>query len=278
MCPVQVHNMENSLLGLIFLSEKRKRILLLLLEGPKDINTIKQTLKASATSVQPQIKMLREKHLVIQDRDLYRLSEIGKIIVEKMNPLLDTLSVLEENTDYWADRDISKIPPFLLRRIGELGHCITIEPQIEHMFEMIPDYVRNAEEAKKFEALISYFHPLFPSFYLGLAKKGTSVSLILPEPILRRWVEDDYREQTRQFLKMGNTKLLVCKDCEKTPNIVAADNFMGIALFPKNAAFNRKYLISFEPGALAWGKELYDYYEQSSEQIQNIDSYASSTP
>jgi len=270
--------MEDSLIDLIFLSEKRTNVLLLLLEGPKDINTIKKTLKASATSVQPQVKILREKHLVVQDRELYRLSEMGKIIVEKMKPLLDTLSVLEENVDYWADRDMSKIPPFLLSRVGELGHCIIIEPQIEHLFEMIPEYVKNADEAKKFESLISYFHPLFPSFYLGLAKKGTSVSLLLPESILGRWFEDDYREQTRQFLKMENTKLLVFKDCEKIPNIVAADNFMGIALFPRDAAFDRKYLISFEPGALAWGKELYDYYEQSSEQIENIDSYVSSTP
>lgn len=165
---------------------------------------------------------------------------------------------------------MSKIPPFLLHRIGELGHCIIIEPQIEHLFEMIPEYVKNAEEAKTFKTLISYFHPLFPSFYLGLAKKGISVSLILPESILRRWFEDDYREQNRQFLKMENTKLLVCKNCEKIPNIVAADNFMGIALFPRNAAFDRKYLISFEPGALVWGKELFEYYKNLSEQIIEI--------
>ncbi|AKB18540.1 MULTISPECIES: winged helix-turn-helix domain-containing protein [unclassified Methanosarcina] len=262
--------MENSLIDLIFLSEKRKKVLLLLFEGPKDINTIKKTLKASATSVQPQVKMLREKHLVVQDKEFYRLSEIGKIITEKMKPLLDTLSVLEENIDYWADRDMSKIPSFLLNRIGELGHCITIEPQLEHLFEMIPEYAKNAEEAKTLEALVSYFHPLFPSFYLGLAKKGTAVSLILPESILKRWIEDDYREQTRQFLKMENTKLLACKDCEKTPTIIAADNFMGIALFPKDAVFDRKYLINFEPGALSWGKELFEYYKNLSEQTTEI--------
>lgn len=270
--------MEDSLINLIFLSEKRKNVLLLLLEGPKDINTIKKKLKASATSVQPQIKMLREKHLVVQEKDLYRLSDIGKIIAEKMKPLLDTLAVLEESTDYWADRDMSKIPPFLLHRVGELGHCIIIEPQIEHMFEMIPEYVKNVEEAKEFEALISYFHPLFPSFYLGIAEKGTTVSLILPESILRRWVEEDYREKTKQFLELENTKIRVCRDCEMLPNIVAADNFMGLALFPKEAAFDRKYLISFEPGALAWGKELYDYYGQNSEEVQDIDSYAAVRP
>lgn len=265
--------MEDSLLDMIFLSEKRKNVILLLLEGPKDMNTIKKTLKASATSVQPQIKMLKEKHLLVQDKDTYRLSEIGKIIAEKMKPLLDTLSVIEENADYWADRDISKIPVYLLHRIGELGHCITVEPEIDHMFEMIPEYVKNAEKSRKFETLISYFHPLFPSFFRGLAQKGISVSLILPESILKRWAEDDYIEQTTQFLKLENTKLMVCKDCEKIPTVVAADNFMGISLFPKEGTFDRRFVMCFERGALAWGKELYDSYAQDSEQIDDIKGY-----
>lgn len=264
--------MENTLLDLILLSEKRKNVLLLLLEGPKDIETLKKALNASATAVQPQVKKLKEQHLVVQEKNLYKLSEIGKIVTEKMKPLVDTLFVLEENADYWADREMSEIPPFLLRRISELGHCTTIEPQIDHMFEMIPEYVKNVGMAKRLKAAIPYFHPLFPSFYLGIAEKGIPISLIIPESVLKRWVED-YRKQTEQFIKMENAKLFVCTDCEKIPAIVVADNFMTMALFPKNTVFDRKYVISFEPGALAWGKELYDYYEQRSEQIHNIDNY-----
>ncbi len=261
--------MENSLLDLILLSEKRTNVLLLLLEGPKDIETIKKALNASATSIQPQVKKLKEQNLIVQEKNLYMLSEIGKIVADKMKPLLDTISVLEENADYWADRDMSEIPSFLLRRINELGHCTLIEPQIDHMFELIPGYIENAEKAKRLEAAIPYFHPLFPSFYLKIAENGASVSLILPETILKRWVED-YKEQTEKFIKMENTKLFVCTDCERIPAITAADNFMAIALFPKNAVFDRKYVICFEPGALAWGKELYDYYEQRSERIYYI--------
>jgi predicted transcriptional regulator len=264
--------MENSLLDLILLSEKRTSVLLLLLEGPKDIETIKKTLNASATSIQPQVKKLKEQHLIVQEKNLYMLSEIGKIIADKMKPLLDTISVLEENTDYWADRDMREVPPFLLRRINELGHCSLIEPHIDNIFELIPDYVKNAEKAKRLEAAVPYFHPLFPSFYLKIAENGASISLIFPELILKRWVED-YREQTEKFIKMGNTKIFVCNDCERIPAITAADNFMVMALFPKNAVFDRKYVICFEPGALTWGKELYDYYEQSSERIYDIDSY-----
>jgi predicted transcriptional regulator len=186
-----------------------------------------------------------------------------------MKPLLDTFSVLEENADYWADRDMREIPDFLLHRIKELGHCTTIEPYPDYMFEMVPEYMENADNAKKLEAAIPYFHPLFPSFYLNIAENGASVSLILPEQILKRWVED-YREQTEKFLKLERAKLFVCADCDRIPAITSADNFMAMALFPKNAVFDRKYIICFEPGALAWGKELYDYYEQRSERIYEI--------
>jgi predicted transcriptional regulator len=264
--------MENFLLDLILLSEKRTSVLLLLLEGPMDIETIKKTLNASATSIQPQVKKLKEQHLIVQEKNLYMLSEIGKIVANKMKPLLDTFSVLEKNTDYWVDRDMREIPPFLLRRINELGHCTLIEPQIDHIFELIPDYVKNAEKAKRLEAAVPYFHPLFPSFFLKIAENGTSVSLIFPELILKRWVED-YREQTEKFMKMENTKIFVCTDCERIPTITSADNFMAMALFPKNVVFDRKYVMSFEPEALAWGKELYDYYERLSERICEINNW-----
>lgn len=266
--------MENTLLDLILLSEKRKNVLLLLLKGPKDIETIKKTLNASATAVQPQVKKLKDQHMVIQEKNLYKLSEMGRVVVEKMKPLVDTITVLEENANYWAEREMSEIPPFLLRRISELGHCTIIEPQVDHMFEMIPEYVKNARMAKELKTAISYFHPLFPSFFLEITEKGIPVSLVFPESILKRWVED-YREHTEQYLKKENAKLFVCKDCEKIPSIVAADNFMAMALFPKSTVFDRKYVICFEPDALVWGKELYDFYEQRSEQIHNIDNYTS---
>ena len=260
-----MHNMENTLLDLILLSEKRKNVLLLLLEGPKDIETIKKALSASATAVQPQVKKLKEQHLVVQEKNLYRLSEIGRVVAEKMKPLVDTLAVLEENVDYWADREMNEIPDFLLRRIYELGHCTIIEPQIDHVFEMIPEYVKNVRLAKKLDAVL-------PSFYMEIAEKGIPISLVLPKSVLKRWVED-YREQTEQYLKKENAKLFTCTDCERIPAITATDSFMAMALFPKSTVFDRKYVICFEPGSLVWGKELYNYYEQRSEQINNIDNY-----
>jgi predicted transcriptional regulator len=273
---VQVNKMENFLLDLILFSEKRMNVLLLLLEGPRDMETIKKILNANETSIQPQVKKLKEAHLIVQEKNIYRLSAIGKIVTMKMKHLLETFSVLEENTDYWADRDMKEIPDFLLHRINELGQCSIIEPYLDYIFEMIPEYMENAENAKNLAAAIPYFHPLFPSFYLRIAKRGTSVSLVLSEPILRRWVED-YKQQTEQFIKMENTRLFICANFDRVPAITSADNFMALALFPKSEVFDRKYIIGFRQEALNWGKELYDHYEQLSERVHNLSDWRSKT-
>jgi predicted transcriptional regulator len=264
--------MENFLLDMILLSEKRQKVILLLLEKPMTIDTIKKILNASATSIQPQIKMLKEQHLVVQEKNLYNLSEIGKIVAMKVKPLLATLSFLEKNTNYWFERDLTQIPAHLISRISELGDLIITEPKPDNIFEMNPEYVINVKKAKILEATISYFHPLFPSFYLEIAEKGTFISLILQKLILKKWIED-HKEQTEKFIKMGNTKLFAGTDYEKVPAITVADNFMAMVLFPKEATFDRKYIISLEQDALAWGKELYDQYERLSVRIYDIEKY-----
>ncbi len=259
--------MVNPLVDLLFLSEKRKNILLLLMEGPKNIEMMRETLKANATSVQPQLKKLKEQHLVTQEEDLYVLTGIGRIVVEKMKPLLDTLDLLEENVDYWAKRDMTAIPPELLCRINELRQCTTTEPDIDRMFELIPLLVENMEKAKRLRALLSYFHPLFPSHYLGLAQKGIRVSLLIPEPILRRWVED-YRAETEELLSLENAELFTFKENAKVPSLIVGDNFMAMALFPKSAVFDRKYVMSFEPGARVWGEKYIDHFQKLATRIE----------
>ena len=59
--------MEASLLDLVFLSEKREKFLLLLREGSKSIKEIENYLNYSSTSVQPQIKILKERYLLYRE-------------------------------------------------------------------------------------------------------------------------------------------------------------------------------------------------------------------
>ena len=115
--------MSSSLCDTIWLSEKRKNLLLLLMEGPRDIEQIKTSLNVNSKAMMPQIKILKKQGLILQKGDTYELSEIGKLVVGNMLPLLNTLEVIEENKEYWASRDISVIPRSCLCVLVNLGNA-----------------------------------------------------------------------------------------------------------------------------------------------------------
>lgn len=262
--------MKTSLLNLLFLSEKRKNILLLLKKGdPKSVETLRKELEESATSIQPQLKKLREKHLVIREGNLYRLSKIGSVIVEKLPPLLNTQKVFEENENYWASRDLKAIPYSFQQRIGELGECKISEPDSCNHFKLIPGCSSALKNSKEIKAFISYFHPLLPPYFLEQAQDGRKVRIIVNKMFMERAI-CDFRSETREFLELKNTKMYVCKEPGVIPSILATDFFAAIALFPKEGMFDRNYVMSFDKSALLWGEELFEYYRELSEEITEL--------
>ena len=76
--------MKTELMGTVLLSEKRKNILLMLIERPTTIDEIKNSLTGTTSAIMAQIKILIEQGLIEQNNDEYRLTYIGKIIIKKI--------------------------------------------------------------------------------------------------------------------------------------------------------------------------------------------------
>ena len=134
---------------LVFLSDKRKKILLFLKDRPGTMAEIQEHLAADPVSILPQIKKLKEGKLVIQKGHTYELSLIGVVIADKMSPFFGTLEVLEENFEYWTKRNLEGIPSFLRKRIFELKNCKLILPDISRMFELNPKFVEKLHFSKQ---------------------------------------------------------------------------------------------------------------------------------
>jgi predicted transcriptional regulator len=261
--------MNPNLLDLILFSEKRKDFLMLLREGPKNTPEILDRLQVPRTALLPQIKKLKEQNLVIHEEGVYRLSLIGEIILEKMKPLLDTLDVFEKNEEFWADRKLTPIPPYLIKRISELGNYYLIEPDLSHTFDLNPEFVKNVSNSSHILMFFSYFHPQFPSFFLDLARKGIEISLVLSESVYLR-IAEDFRKEGEEFLKMERTSLFIFnkKDVDIPAVVASSDKIMLLGLFNENGRFDRQYVISFEPGAIEWGKELFEYFRDMSREVK----------
>ena len=85
---------KTTMIDLLLRSDKRRKILLFLKEGPKNIEEITALLGSSCTAVLPQMKKLIEKGLVRQENKIYRLTTVAMKHTEKLVPLLGTIEVI----------------------------------------------------------------------------------------------------------------------------------------------------------------------------------------
>jgi len=261
--------MNSNLLDLILFSEKRKDFLMLLKEGPKNIEEILEKLQESRTALLPQIKKLKEDNLVIHEGEMYRLSAIGEIIAGKMQPLLDTLDVFEKDPRFWADRKMAPIPAKLKKRISDLGAYRLIEPDISHTFDINPELIKHLSNSSCIHMFLSYFHPQFPAFFLSLAGNGTKISLNLSESVYLRF-EEDFIKEGDMFLNMDNTDLFILdnKGMEIPAAIISTDKIMILGLFTESGKFDSQYVISSDRKAIKWGEDLFRYYRDLSREIK----------
>jgi predicted transcriptional regulator len=260
---------ELQLIDTIFFSDKRKNLLLLLKDRPKTIEEIKKELKVSSSPIMAQIRILLKEGLLVQKGDRYCLSVKGKLIVPKMEPLLSTFQVFDENHDYWARQNLRTLPPHLLDRIGELGSCKELLPERTHIFDYPPEIMNPLYRSRTVMEISSIFRPGYPGLYLDLAKRGIEVSLILEKPIYEKLIFD-YRAEVEEFLNIKNTSLLVCDHKIELASSIVTDRFISLSMISKEGRYYNHEMVSFEKRALVWGQELFNYYKDLSEQIIQV--------
>ena len=262
--------MENSLIDVLFLSEKRKNLLLLLHEAPKNIEEIKSVLNVRSSPIMTQIKILMKHDLVIENNRIYKLSSIGEILVPKMKTTLETFYVIDKNHEYWVNQDMTSIPPAYLDRIGCLGDYIEVNPDRNHIFEYPRELVNYLSESEKVMITSSFFLPIIPSLCIELAAKGTEISLVITEYVYDRLC-NDYKKELEHFLNLKYTKLYVCNNNNmKIASCIATEKFMAISLFCNSGVYYNHNLVSFEDSAKKWGRELFEHYKNLARPITKL--------
>ncbi|MDD4306615.1 MAG: winged helix-turn-helix domain-containing protein [Methanosarcina sp.] len=254
---------------LIFRSEKRKELLLFLKDKPRSIYEIQEQLCTDPVSILPQLKKLKDRKLVIQKNHTYELSITGKVIVDKMSPLIDTLEVLEDNYNYWSRRNFEGIPKVLRSRIWELKNCKLIRPKLSHMFELDPKFVENLLLSRKVLGFSSYFNPSFIPLYLEIAKKETEISLIVTEPVLKR-LKTDYNEDLQALVGFEYVNLSFFPKNSKIADFTVTDRFFLLTVLPQAKFFEDESLFSSELQALKWGTDLFSHMQEEAVQVKEI--------
>ncbi|MCM1985949.1 helix-turn-helix transcriptional regulator [Methanococcoides seepicolus] len=261
--------MNSSLTDNVWLSEKRTNLLLLLMEGPRDIEQIKVSLNVTSRGMMPQIKKLKEKYLIVEEDETYRLSNTGRLIVRNILPLLNTLRMINENRSYWEQHDINILPPHLFKRLHELGNYLLLEPDLNYTFEIPKEFTENLLRSKEIMSIISFFRPEYPKFYSQLAEKADSLTLLLSRSVFKR-MQKNCASELEFLLSSESTRLYLYEGEGRPPAVDVSDWFMYVSFFNDQGRYDHRDIMSFDETALKWGKELFQYYCDQSTEITEI--------
>ncbi|MFW5987030.1 MAG: helix-turn-helix transcriptional regulator [Methanohalophilus sp.] len=262
--------MRRSLIDITCFSEKRKRLLLLLMEGKKDIDEIKEILDETSPSILPQIKILKENGLIIQENGTYSLTRIGLLLTHMLQEVFKTFDVLEDHFDYLNEHDLTPIPKELLLHIGNLHNSEYIVPPLTDAFDPFAKIKPLTKASTWIKSFIAVYHPDYPPLASEIASKGADISLIMTEPIFEK-MKNDYPETTQILKNSDNSRILIYKGEVMPSLLIASDKYFLLSLMLKKCRYDNSYLVGTEKEAIEWATELYEWYEKDSELVQKKD-------
>jgi predicted transcriptional regulator len=259
--------MQHELIDVVFRSQKRRDLLLLLGEGPRTTEEIKTLLDVSPTAILPQIKRLTDSDLVIQRNGSYELTDMGDQVFKKVQSLINVLTLLERE-DYWIEHDLSGIPQYLLDRIGDLKDCKQVKADPSQVFEPSTELLTFFSSSRYLMVFSSFYRPEFIPLYRRLGKLESDLTLIFTESVLEK-ITQNYEKKIRKIATQQNTELFVYNDGVKLAELMVSDRGMMISLFDSNGRFYYDYMSCYEPEAVNWAKELFEFYKSRAWQIDS---------
>ena len=197
----------------------------------------------------------------------YHLSKLGEVVVIKYRPFLDTLKAIESNLSFWNDHNLSAIPDNLLDRIDELKDCKV--HNIDYSFESHPDFIKYTIDSNRFQGVASIFIPNWPMMFLELAKEGVDIEIVVTQNVLDV-INDRYPKMLEEGLSYPNAHMYLYKE-KADIAFATTDIFLSLSLISNktNMYDPCNDLIGFDPMALKWGHDLFEYYKTNSIKLKN---------
>ncbi|AFV22789.1 hypothetical protein Mpsy_0578 [Methanolobus psychrophilus R15] len=261
--------MKKPLLDVIFASEKRKEVLLVLQNGAKEMPTLLQLLDTTRKALLPQIRVLEEHYLVDHYGDTYELTTIGKLIVDDTPPLLSTLSVLDFDIDYWGTHKLDFIPSHLFKRIDELGPCNLIKIGLHEIFEEDKQFTKEARISKSVFTMSSFVFPNFEQTFSELIANNVDIFIIISKELYEKLIIDN-PEKSQALIENPNINLSVYPTRFDFLSVSINDYSLMLKLLTEQGVSDNKRVICSSDSAIRWGRELFEYYLKNSIPITEL--------
>ena len=253
---------DESISDVLFFSEKRRQILLYLLEESRTIDDIKTYLNSKSSPIMVQIRILTRNFLIQEKNGMFSLTPLGEYTVKEMKNVLDMFTVFDKKPEYWGEVELTAFPAYLLSRIGELGNVKLSYPDKAHIFDRAREVEKSLAATNTLIEISSIFRQEYVTNYVEIAESGVSVAFVFTQEILDR-IEKDFPESYQKYMNLENVRIFFCPEI-KLASCMVTDKMISLSLFTKNGNFFNHDLISCDENAVLWGTDLYHHFRSLS--------------
>lgn len=261
--------MKKPLLDVLFMSDKRKKVLLSLQDGPKEMEYLLNSLDTTRPALLPQMRVLEDRYLIIHYNDSYELTIIGKILVDEIVPLLNTLEVFDVDIDYWGNHNLRFAPTFLLSRLREIKGCKVIEPNLVNIYEANKDFIETCATSKDLLLILTFAHPVFITLGSQFIANGSNIEIIINADLLQKF-KTTWQKEVKGYIDSGKVKFYLYQKDIELGTFAQNEHCFVLRMLSNNKTYDYSQLFCNGPDALKWGRELFDFYLKDSIPITEI--------
>lgn len=261
--------MKKPLLDVIFASEKRKEVLLLLQDEARKMNYLLTALDTTRTALLPQMKVLEEHYLVSHKRDTYELTTIGKLIVDEMKPLVDKIQIFDTDIDYWGNHKLEFIPFHLLNRMNNISQCKLVKPSVINAYCMDSDFYTTCKKSTCVYMITTFYYPNSLEIINDLIKKRINL-YVIATPELRDKILEDRNSDLAKLALNEFVHVYISSKKITTQSFFVNDCYLLMSLFKDNGEYDSNYMLCSGESTIAWAKEIFNYYLKDSTPITEI--------
>ena len=258
----------HKILQLLACSNLRKNLAEALRDGKSlTLSQLSEQAGASSPAAVHALRELAKENLTHQDEHRnYVLTNIGEIVMRKVEETNLVISVLSKNRPFWLEHDLSGIPISLLDKIGCLKDSEVIFSTPTDLFKIVSTFYMLLENAKEIRGVSPIYNAeLFTNFVKYVAK-GVSIKLVVTPDVLDAVLKDADRSELKEALE-GDLELFTV---ERQPSIAftLTDYFMELGFFRPDGTYDwSNELLSYSEDALSWGRKLFQYYVEQAEVV-----------
>ena len=258
----------HEILRLLACSDLRKNLAETLRDGKKlTLSELSEHVGASSPAAVHALRELGKENLIQQDEKRnYSLTNIGEIVVRKLEEVNLTILTLSNERQFWLEHDLSDIPTNMLDKLGCLAESTVLSSTPTDLFKTFSTFYTLLGNAKEIRGISPIFIEDLTIQFVKLVGQGIDTELVVTRDVLDAILRTADKKELEDALN-SNLKLFLI---EKRPNVAftVTDYFLSLGFFRQDEIFDwSNDLLSYSPEALEWGREFFAYYVEKSEPV-----------